>query len=304
MTLEHIIFIVSLIIIALLYIGYRLYNYGLNPYTSKDGIFNNSKNEEIPYKDIWLSEYDNKEDIYIDSNDNLKLHGYLISNNNSHEWVITVHGYTCSANSMSNIAYHYFNKGYNLIIPDLRGHGKSEGNYIGMGWHDRLDILKWIDYIMQKDSEAKIILHGVSMGASTVMMVSGEDIPSNVKVIIEDCGYTSAIEQFSYKIKKMYKIPSFPILNICSFISKIKANYFIEEASSIKQIKKSKTPILFIHGDKDKFVPFYMQDKLYEACSSKKEKLIIENAGHAKCEKVNSKLYWDTVDKFIRENIC
>ena len=101
----------------------------------------------------------------------------------------------------------------------------------------------------------------------------------------------------------MYKIPSFPILNICSFISRIKANYFIEEASSIKQIKKSKTPILFIHGDKDKFVPFYMQDKLYEACSSKKEKLIIENAGHAKCEKVNSKLYWYTVDKFIRENI-
>ncbi|WP_297131007.1 alpha/beta hydrolase [Terrisporobacter sp.] len=302
MILKHIIFIILIFTLFLFYISYRLYNYGLNPYFSKGGIFSNKKNENVPYKDIWLSEYKYKKDIYINSDDNLKLHGYLVPNNNSHKWVIAVHGYMCNSYSVSNIAYRYFNMGYNMIIPDLRGHGKSEGSYIGMGWHDRLDILGWIRYIIKKDQDAEIILHGVSMGTSTVMMVSGEDVPLNVKAIIEDCGYTSAKDQFSYKIKNMYKIPSFPVLNICSLISKLKANYFIEEASSIKQIKKSKIPILFIHGDKDKFVPFYMHNELYEACNSKKEKLIIENAGHAKCEKVNSQLYWERVEKFIIEN--
>ena len=221
-----------------------------------------------------MSEYKYKKDIYINSDDNLKLHGYLVPNNNSHKWVIAVHGYMCNSYSVSNIAYRYFNMGYNMIIPDLRGHGKSEGSYIGMGWHDRLDILGWIRYIIKKDQDAEIILHGVSMGASTVMMVSGEDVPLNVKAIIEDCGYTSARINFFYKIKNMYRIPSFPVLNICSLISKLKANYFIEEASSIKQIKKSKIPILFIHGDKDKFVPFYMHNELYEACNSKKKSLL------------------------------
>ena len=116
---------------------------------------------------------------------------------------------------MSPYAYKYYTLGYHLLMPDLRGHGKSEGNYIGMGWHDRLDILKWIEFILKEDKEAEILLHGVSMGAATVMMVSGEDLPPNVKVIIEDCGYTSAKDQLSYKLKSMFKLPSFPFINLC-----------------------------------------------------------------------------------------
>ena len=201
---------------------------------------------------------------------------------------------------MSAMAYKYHSLGYNILMPDLRGHGKSEGSYVGMGWHDRLDILKWIDLIIKENKDAKILLHGISMGAGTVMMVSGEELPENVKVIIEDCGYTSAKEQLAYNLKTMFKLPSFPILNFCSLITKIKDNYFISEASAIKQLQKAKVPILFIHGDKDKFVPFYMLDKLYNACSSKKDKLIIKDVGHAKSESLKSDLYWNKVEDFIK----
>ena len=294
-------FIVFLIVILILfYISFRLYNFALNPKSSKEGIFNSKDNNEPRFQDTWIYDYKDKEDVFINSFDNLKLHGYILKTENSDKWAITVHGYTNKAESMSAMAYKYHSLGYNILMPDLRGHGKSEGSYVGMGWHDRLDILKWIDLIIKENKDAKILLHGISMGAGTVMMVSGEELPENVKVIIEDCGYTSAKEQLAYNLKTMFKLPSFPILNFCSLITKIKDNYFISEASAIKQLQKANVPILFIHGDKDKFVPFYMLDKLYNACSSKKDKLIIKDVGHAKSESLKSDLYWNKVEDFIK----
>ena len=294
-------FIVFLIVILILfYISFRLYNFALNPKSSKEGIFNSKDNNEPRFQDTWIYDYKDKEDVFINSFDNLKLHGYILKTENSDKWAITVHGYTNKAESMSAMAYKYHSLGYNILMPDLRGHGKSEGSYVGMGWHDRLDILKWIDLIIRENKDAKILLHGISMGAGTVMMVSGEELPENVKVIIEDCGYTSAKEQLAYNLKTMFKLPSFPILNFCSLITKIKDNYFLSEASAIKQLQKAKVPILFIHGDKDKFVPFYMLDKLYNACSSKKDKLIIKDVGHAKSESLKSDLYWNKVEDFIK----
>lgn len=295
--------IVLLIIILLICISIKLYNYALNPHSSKEGIFNSNGNKEIRPEDSWIYEYDEKEDVYLNSFDNLKLHAYVIENKNSDKWAITVHGYTNTAEYMSPIAYKYYTLGYNVLMPDLRGHGSSEGNYIGMGWHDRLDIIKWIEFIISKNKNAQILLHGISMGAGTVMMVSGEELPQNVKVIIEDCGYTSAKAQLSHNLKVMFKLPSFPLINICSIVSKIKANYFLTEASAINQVKKAKVPILFIHGDKDSFVPYPMVDELYEACNSPKEKLIIKEAKHAKSEKVDTNLYWKTVINFVNKYI-
>ncbi|WP_455538717.1 alpha/beta hydrolase [Terrisporobacter sp.] len=298
------IFVVFLIVIlVLICISFRLYNYALNPKSSKKGIFSKKNKIKPRFQDTWIYEYNEKEDVYINSFDNLKLHAYMLKVKGSHKWAITVHGYTNNAEYMSPIAYKYHTLGYNVLMPDLRGHGSSEGSYIGMGWHDRLDILKWIDLIIKEDKEAEILLHGISMGAATVMMVSGEELPKNVKVIIEDCGYTSVRDEFAYKLKGMFKLPSFPVLNFFSIITKIKDNYYISEASAVKQLQKAKVPILFIHGDKDKFVPYYMLDEVYNACSSKKDKLIVKGAGHAKSEKLNSDLYWKKVLEFIKPYI-
>lgn len=294
---------------ALSIIGNYFYNLALNPKTSKDVIFGNSEKstsgEIVNETLIWLLEKSNYTNTYIESFDKLKLHGYKILNENPTDtWVITVHGYTSKGIEMSNYAKNFYDMGYNVLIPDLRGHGESEGKYIGMGWHDRLDILSWINLIIKDNTKAKIILHGVSMGAATVSMLSGEELPMNVKAIISDCGYTSVWNQFSHQLKSMYSLPNFPVMNASSITIKLKTGYSLKEASALKQVAKSKTPMLFIHGDKDDFVPYHMMDELYNAANCEKEKLTIIGAGHAKSSKVNPELYWTTISKFINKYLC
>ena len=249
----------------------------------------------------WLE--DNAKDVYT-QNKKIKLHGYeVINKKDSKIWVIAVHGYTDSAYFMVKATKQFLNYGYNVLMPDLRAHGKSEGKYIGMGWLDRLDLIEWINYLIQKYGNIKIILYGISMGAATVMMTSGEKLPSNVRIIIEDCGYTSVWDEFAYELKYIFKLPTFPTLYNANIMTKIRAGYSLKKASCIKQLKKSTTPTLFIHGDQDKFVPFYMLDKLYDAAKCKKEKLVIKGAGHAEAQEIDSQKYWHTVRKFIKRYI-
>lgn len=113
-------------------------------------------------------------------------------------------------------------------------------------------------------AQSKIVLHGVSMGGATVMMTSGEALPPNVKAIVEDCGYTTAKDQLAYQLKRMYRLPIFPLLHITSLLTKLRAGYFFGEASALDQLQKSKTPMLFIHGDADLFVPTEMVYELFK----------------------------------------
>lgn len=303
-----IILIIIFVVLATLYFiaGNYFYNIALNPNTSKTfvlGEVGESPEQKQTRLDNenWLNE--KSSDVYINSsnNGNLKLHGYEIIND-SNLWAIVIHGYAGQGADMIYYAQQYYNRGYNVLIVDLRGHGESEGNYIGMGWHDRLDIIDWSNYIISKNSNSQIILHGVSMGAATVMMATGEELPNNIKVAIEDCGYTSIWDEFEMQLKILYNLPAFPVLNASSTVCKIKAGYNLKEGSSVEQVKKSKTPTLFIHGDKDSFVPFQMLDEIYEAANFEKEKLVIEGAAHAEAVSVNPKLYWETIDEFIQKN--
>ncbi len=297
--------IIFLFIITGFITGNFLFNLALNPKSSKSIIINRQLDEEEEKKENenrnWLNE--NSEEVFI-QNKKIKLHGFEIKNKKESKiWIIAVHGYIEDSISMVDSAKRFINYGYNVLIPDLRAHGKSNGKYIGMGWLDRLDILEWIKYLLAKYANIKIILYGISMGASTVMMCSGENLPNNVKAIIEDCGYTSVWDEFEKKLKTVFHIPKFPAMYIANFITKIKAGYSLKKASCIKQLKKCKIPILFIHGDKDKFVPFYMVNELYEVPNCPKEKLIIKNAGHAEAQIVEPQKYWHTVRKFIKRAI-
>lgn len=302
--------ITIIIVISLGFVGNYFYNLALNPDTPKDIVFGTPEEAEATSGQVldedkeWLLSKSNHSDEYITSSDNLKLHSYVVKNENpSNKWVVTVHGYTSEGLNMSSYAKKYYDMGYNVLIPDLRSHGLSEGNYIGMGWDDRLDIISWINYILNENPNAEIVLHGVSMGATTVLMTSGEAIPSNVKAIVADCGYTSVWDEFAYQLDDLFSLPEFPILNVSSIVAKIRAGYFLGEASSIDQVKKSKTPILYIHGDQDDFVPYYMMEELYNATSSEKEMLTIKDAEHAKASEVDAEAYWTTVNNFINKYI-
>lgn len=217
-----------------------------------------------------------------------------------HKYALVCHGYTGFAGQMAGFARKLYDMGYSVLTPDALAHGESDGKFIGMGWLERPDVLAWIDTVIQKDPEAKIILHGVSMGGATVMMASGEDLPDNVKCIVEDCGYSSAWDEFSLQLKNVFHLPTFPVLNAASMFSKLRAGYSFEEASSVEQLKKATVPMLFIHGDADTFVPFEMLDVVYAACAStEKEKLVVPGAAHGEAANTEPTLYWDTVTAFL-----
>ena len=194
---------------------------------------------------------------------------------------------------------HYHEMGYNVLTPSLNGHAESESSLITMGWKDRLDVIDWINFIVENYPDCKIVLHGESMGSATTMMATGEDLPENVKVAVADCGFTSVWDIFDNKIRNNFKLPTFPFLNSFNTVNKMCSGFNFKNASSIEQLKKSKTPTIFIHGDKDTFVPYEMLDRNYEACASEKEKVTIAGSTHARNSVVNPELYWSSVDNFI-----
>lgn len=236
------------------------------------------------------------------SEDGLKLRGYYLESDRSGgRTAIIAHGYSGKGKDMGATAKAYYeNLGYNVLIPDARGHGESGGDYIGFGWPERRDYVKWIQFVIQESGpQAQIVLHGISMGGATVLMTAGEDLPPQVKAIVADCGYSSVKAQLSYQLWRMYHLPSFPFVQTASLITRIKAGYFFGEASALKQVRKAKVPILFIHGDADHFVPFHMMEELYEACTSPKEKFVVHGAGHGLAYDTNKTEYISRVSEFV-----
>lgn len=243
--------------------------------------------------------------LLITAQDGIHLMGELfMQDQNNQRYVILVHGYKEDSSTMYHYARHYWQKGYNVLLPDLRACGKSEGDYLGMGWLDRRDLLSWIHHLLSHSPDAEIVLHGKSMGAATVMMASGEEaLPSNVKAVIEDSGYTSVYDIFNAELHVRFGLPSFPLMNTASIISHYKANYHFQEASAVKQVAKSHTPTLFIHGTGDNFVPYAMHKPLYEACSAPKGQYVVEGAEHGCSVFYDVEKYYGTVFGFIERYV-
>ena len=207
------------------------------------------------------------EDVFIKSDDNLKLHATLLRSKSNKNCVICFHGYTGKGlNDYGSIAKFYIEQGFNMLIVDERAHGDSEGTYIGFGVLDRYDVEKWVEYAIKRfGNDVNIMLHGDSMGATTVLLASGLNLPKNVKAIVADCGFTSAYDVFSHILKRDYHIPKFPIMNVTEIMKRKKAGYGYNDASTLDAVASTDIPILFVHGDKDDFVPIWMSEKNYEA---------------------------------------
>lgn len=233
----------------------------------------------------------------ITSSDGVRLRALQNADQDSHKWVILVHGYRSDHSMMNEFARIYREKGYNTLQPDNRAHGSSGGDFIGMGYYDASDILSWISYITELDPHAEITLHGISMGAAALMILSDNMlVPDNVKVIIADCGYTSALDYVRLKLKNIIVVPE-----LMSWFTDIRTGYSLKEAAPLAHIKKSRIPIFFIHGSKDATIPVEHAYSLYESAECTKELYICEAAGHGESAFLDPERYWYKVFSFIDE---
>ena len=212
----------------------------------------------------------------------------------SDKWLLFFHGYASSILWSRRWIRTMSEQGYHVLAPDMRGHGLSEGHYIGMGWDERLDVFSWLDWIQKQDASARVLVSGVSMGGATVLCAAGEQLPDPVKCLIADCGYTSVRDILSYQLHALFHLPDFPFLYAARAAIRRHAGYDIFHASALEQLKKAEKPILMIHGEADKFVPFFMLQRVYDAAASKeKEMLAIPGAGHGTACCTEPDLYWE-----------
>ena len=241
------------------------------------------------------------EDIFITSQDGLKLHGTFFPLEGSKKVVICFHGYTSEGlNDYSTLALFYRSHGFNLMIVDERAHGRSEGTYIGFGCLDRKDAVLWIEEMIKYlGEEAEILLHGDSMGGATVLMTAGLLLPSQVKAIVSDCAFTSAWEVFQSVLKNSYHLPAFPILHTANEMVKKKAGYGLKDCNAKEEVAKTKLPILFLHGKADTFVPCSMAQELYHACTGPKKLVLIEGAGHVESCYRDATVFEGAIEEFI-----
>ncbi|MBW1604860.1 alpha/beta hydrolase [Lactobacillus sp. Sy-1] len=196
--------------------------------------------------------------------------------------VIIAHGYNGTRETMSGYAKMYYDMGFNILLPDDRGHGESAGKYVSFGWLDQKDYQSWIEKLIERvGPDCRILLFGVSMGAGIVSMLSGSKLPPQVEAIIADCGYSSVPEELKYLLKYRYNLPEYPFEALVSSINKRRLGYYLNDASTTKQLSKNHLPILIIHGSEDTYVPTFMAYENYRASDSPKQLWIVKGAKHA-----------------------
>jgi len=227
-------------------------------------------------------------------------HHALYVNKGSGKTAVILHGWRDCAVDFLYLARLYEQLlGYNVVIPDFHAHGLSEGDRIQMGWNDRWDMLQWLS-IFKSDT---MLVHGVSMGGATAMMMSAERMPEGVKDIrfVVDCGYTSVWDEFKGELSNQFSLPAFPLMYTTSLLCKILYGWSFQEASAIEQVIRCQHPMLFIHGDSDTFVPTEMVYRLYEAKPSKKELWVTEGATHAMSYLKYKEKYLERLKRFLNE---
>lgn len=266
-------------------------------------------NDKTDYSDMldftrnkvkWIEQQDT-ENISITSERGDLLKGYLTLNkNNSNVFVFFAHGCRTDHNGdPANFMRYYIEKGYNFLSVDHVAQGKSGGAYMGYDYFESIDSLEWLDYLIRRfGNDIKIIIHGVSMGGATICRMA-DKVPSQVKLAVADCPYTSALEEFDHVAKSAGIKHTSTILKAINAMNRKFAGYDFKDTNVRNAVKNSKVPVLFVHGKADDFVPARMGIELYEICENEKELYLVDNAIHAQSIKTDETGYHKKLDEFI-----
>ena len=244
-------------------------------------------------------------EIQIENADGKFLNAIQIKNENiSHSYIIICHRYGESPETMEKYAKHFYDLGFNIILPYLRGHGESPYKKVSMGWKDSADIVDWVNSIIEKDEKARIALFGVSMGANAVTLAAAEDLPENVRFVISDGCYTSLEELIKEYIKNETSLSSLLTTEFVSLFAENLIGVSLKDADTIKKLEEIRLPIMFINGENDEVVPPLVSKKLYENCDAEGvEEVIIEDGTHGRNMEADEESYWSHIDTFILNNL-
>lgn len=245
------------------------------------------------------------EDVTIQTPDGLALRGWLLpAAKPTRRIVVCVHGHGCNGpDEFSHMMpFYHETLGYHYFLPDLRGHGRSDGKYMCFGALDHKDLLQWLDFLIARfGQDCEILLHGISMGAATVMLTNCANPPEQVKLVVEDCGYTSCHAVIHNTVLSLLHFPCPPVIYIASLFTRLFAGYWFHQADCLKRLRNAKNPMLFIHGAADTYVPTTMGIKLHEVCPVPKELLLVEGAVHAYSYYDAKELYEQSICAFIEK---
>lgn len=246
---------------------------------------------------------EHQEDIFIKSYDGCKLHAALyMAAEDINTFAIECHGYKdpavkdfCGGLGLA------LSKNQNVLLIDHRGHGQSGGRTIAFGIKERYDVLAWINYLNKRFNNPKILLYGISMGAATVMLASGLDLPENVLGIVADCGYSSAKEEVLYTSDKMgvNRKLAYPALFMGALIY---GHFDLRKGEVIEAVKKTTKPILIIHGTEDTTVPFKCAEDLYHANEEKITLVPFVGAPHGFSWMLDTRKYINAINEFYKKN--
>ena len=247
-----------------------------------------------------------KQDVSIKAGDGITLYGsYIPAEGEAVRTVLLAHGYHSSGDKdFSGIMQFYHENGCNLLAIEERSHMRSGGRYITMGLRESEDVKRWCEYLNRElgAENLPLYLHGVSMGAATVMMAQGENLPKNVVGIIADCGFTSPFEIAVAVMKTKMKGPVKFSVEWVNHISKRVAGIDLKEKNTVRILKNAKIPMLFIHGTMDDFVPVHMTIKSYHACAAPKRIMLVDGATHAMSWLVDTERYKEAILALFDEN--
>lgn len=244
------------------------------------------------------------ENRYFTNEEGLRLHAYFIPCENAVGNVVLVHGYSGCAIQTAPHAKMYFEKfHYNVVMIDQRAHAGSEGKVINMGWKERLDVLRWAELANETfgNGSLPMTLHGLSMGGACVLMCAGQGLPSYVRALVDDSGFSSAYEEFAYEMRTKMHLPPFPLLDVASLLCKIKEGWSFKEASSIRNLGMVKTPLLIIHGNADTRVPLTEGMKILTAKKEQVDFWEVEGGTHIQAISQQPELYEETLSSFFRK---
>lgn len=253
----------------------------------------------------WLDKVE-REKLTLETDDkSILVARQIITDPNSDKWVVILHGYNGTMEDVYDIAMNYADNGYNILTPDLRGNGESEGAFLGMGWTDRLDIINWIDVILKKNPSAQVVIHGVDVGADAALMLSGEPLKSSIKAIVAEGAYPKAWDVVKKEYKARHeKLPAFPFLNMLNPVMKVLAGYDLKDANAVKQVKNTTVPILLINGANDTYVTPEMTEELNQAIASAHKVLTIQTGVHEDCRFAEPDNYYngtfDFLDNYVK----